>query len=230
MICKNNPSMISAQNLCFSYPLRKNKFHLDKYVALQDVSFELFKGETLGILGLNGAGKTTLLRILAGILEPDSGIINFYNHTASMLSIGAGFIPYLTGRENVYLSGLLLGMGKKDIDERIEEIEEFADISSYFDNPVASYSTGMRARLGFSIALQINSDVVLIDEVFGVGDFKFQRKSSKTLRLLIESNKSAVVVSHNQQLISKLCDRALLLRDGRVEHIGPTNETLSFFK
>ena len=199
------------------------------YWALNDISFSLYRGETLGVIGRNGAGKSTLLRLLAGINKPDKGTIKNNNCKISLLTLQAGFIPQLTGRENAILSGMLLGISKKVIKSRMHEIMDFSELGEFIDQPISSYSTGMRARLGFSVAIQIDPDVLLIDEVLGVGDAVFRKKSSDVIRQRIRSNKTVVLVSHDQQTISKLCDRAVWIDKGYSKAEGDTKAVLKAY-
>lgn len=222
-------TMLAMREVAFYYKVRRSLLRRDKIWALNGVSLELKSGEALGIVGRNGSGKSTLLRLLAGIFKPDRGTISTDGHSVSMLSLGAGFIPYLTGRENVILSGLTLGMKKGVILDRLGEIEEFAEIGEYFDRPTSSYSTGMRARLGFSIAFQLDPDILLIDEVFGVGDTGFQDKSSRMMRKKIRAQKSVIMVAHNALIVRRLCDRAIILNNGEVEAVGEVNEVMDLY-
>ncbi|MFW5450521.1 MAG: ABC transporter ATP-binding protein [Methylophagaceae bacterium] len=205
---------ISVRNVGVAYRQKAGMFRSKKYWALKDISFDLFHGETLGIIGRNGVGKSTLLRLLTGIISPDKG--SFINHgvTASLLSLQLGFVPYLTGRENVILSGMMLGLSKSQILNKMDEIQIYADVGVFFDQPVQVYSSGMRSRVGFSIAIYTDADVILLDEVLGVGDTDFRKKSAKTMRDMIKSNKTIVLVSHSMKLIQEICDRVIFIDDG----------------
>jgi lipopolysaccharide transport system ATP-binding protein len=222
--------VIEAKNVAYYYVKRKGYFSSHKFWALKDVSFALHKGESLGVIGRNGAGKTTLLQLLAGIISPDEGSLINHGYTASLLSLQAGFIPYLTGRENTYLSGMILGIGMRDIREKMEEIKEFSGLEDFFDQPVGSYSSGMRARLGFSIAFQLDPDVLLVDEVLGVGDEIFKEKSSKAMKDKIRSNKTVVLVSHSISTIQELCDRAVWIEGGVTRAEGKTEHVIKEYK
>lgn len=217
---------IEFNNVGFHFLIRKCYFSKEKYWALKNVSFNLYKGESLGIIGRNGAGKTTLLKLLGGIFSPDRGKVINYGVSTSLLSLQTGFIPYLTGRENAFLNGMYLGMKKKQIAEHIEEIHKFSGLGDFFYQPISSYSSGMRARLGFSVAAQLDPDVLLIDEVLGVGDRDFKEKSSKKIHGLLESDKTVVLVSHSPAAIKNLCDRAVLIEDGETVLEGGTEEVL----
>ena len=192
-----------------SLPWKNNKFW-----ALHDVSFKVHRGETLGIIGRNGAGKSTLLKILAGIIRPDIGTIQRADVTVAMQSVGAGFDSRLTGRQNIFLNGLLLGMDKRCICQRVEDIIALADIGEFIDEPVRHYSSGMRARLGFSIAYFIDTDIILIDEALAAGDQAFKEKASVLIKEKIKSDHTVVLVSHSMPLVKELCDRVIQVEDG----------------
>ncbi|RMH21257.1 MAG: ABC transporter ATP-binding protein [Acidobacteria bacterium] len=198
--------------------------------ALHDVSLTLYKGETLGVIGRNGAGKTSLLKVLTGILKPDRGTMINHGYRAALLSLQVGFVPYLSGRENAILSGLLLGMKRREIDDKMADIVAFAELEELFDEPLGTYSAGMRARLGFSVAVHVDPDVLLIDEVFGVGDADFIRKSRKVMRQKMRSDKTVVLVSHNTREIRQLCDRAVWIHHGKSVCEGPPDEVLRAYQ
>lgn len=206
-------------NVCsvgVSYRQRTGMLRYKTFWGLRDVSFKLYAGETLGIIGGNGAGKSTLLRLLAGIIEPDKGWIWRHPGTvASLLALNVGFRPELNGRENALLSGMLLGMKLADINNKLEQIRVFSDLGDFFEEPVGAYSTGMRARLGFAVAIHADPDILLIDEVLGVGDESFKLKSQKAMREKIKANKTVVLVSHSMEAILELSDRVLWLKDGQ---------------
>ena len=193
-----------------SLPWNDNKFW-----ALHDVSFQVNSGETVGIIGRNGAGKSTLLKILAGIIKPDRGSISRADVTITMQSFGAGFDERLTGRQNIFLSGLLLGMDKQQIFKRVDEIIDLADIGEFIDEPIKHYSSGMRSRLGFSIAYYVDTDVILIDEVLAAGDQAFKEKTSELIKVKIKSNRTVVLVSHDMPKVNELCDRVIQIENGR---------------
>ena len=186
----------------------------NKYWALHDVSFKVYRGQTVGIIGRNGAGKSTLLKIMAGIIKPDKGKVNRAKVTITMQSLGAGFEPRLTGRQNIFLSGLLLGMEKKHIQKCVDKIIELADIGDFIDEPIKHYSSGMRSRLGFSIAYYVDTDVMLIDEALAAGDLAFQEKASKLIKEKIKSDKTVILVSHWIPTVEELCDRTIQIEDG----------------
>lgn len=198
--------------------------------ALEDISLSLSKGETLGVIGRNGAGKSTLLRLLAGIIRPDRGKYINNGYQASLLSLQVGFVGHLSGRENIILSGLLLGMNLRGIKEKIDEVIEFAELEEFIDEPIETYSSGMKARLGFSAAFHVDPDILLIDEVLGVGDAEFVEKSKEVMRKRIRSDKTVVLVSHNANVVRALCDRSVWIDKGRSVAEGRTTEVLEKYE
>ncbi len=198
----------------------------ERYWAVHDVSFNLYRGETLGVIGRNGSGKSTLLKLLAGIFRPNRGELINRGGQAALLSLQIGFLPGLSGRENAILSGMLLGLHKRQVKERLEAIKEFSELGEFFEQPVQTYSSGMSARLGFSVAFQLDPDILLIDEVLGVGDDHFRAKSTAVMREKIRSNKTIVLVSHSEPTIRQLCDRAVWIEDGVTQAEGATDEVL----
>ena len=205
--------VLSLRNVGFSYR-RKGAGHDRTYWALKDVSFDLHHGEALGVIGRNGAGKSTLLRLMAGITRPDRGTLVNNGYTASLLSLQVGFVPYLTGRKNAILSSLLLGLKYTEVEEKMLSIIKFAELGDFIDQPIATYSSGMKARLGFSVAFHADPDVLLIDEVLGVGDADFKEKSTAVMKEKIRSDKTVVMVSHSASTIQELCTRAVWIEDG----------------
>lgn len=204
------------------------KFSKTEYFeAVKGVSFEVEKGQILGIVGKNGSGKSTLLRAIAGIFSPDEGTIDLHGHSISLLSIGVGFQSKLTGRENIYLSGMLLGFDRNQIDEKLDEIIEFAELGSFIDRPVKTYSSGMYSKLAFSITAVLETEIMLIDEVLSVGDAKFRKKSYEKMRSLITNkDRTVLIVSHDAGTLRKLCDTILWIHEGEMKAIGPTEEVL----
>jgi lipopolysaccharide transport system ATP-binding protein len=197
---------------------------------LQEITLSVFEGETFGIIGRNGAGKSTLLRLLAKILQPDRGKILFQQGVyGSLLSLQVGFVPYLSGRENILLSGLLLGASRKQIRHLEAAIVEYAELAAFIEEPIHTYSTGMRARLGFAIAVHIDPPVLLIDEILGVGDRQFAAKAVQTLTERMASDRTVVLVSHNAELVRRTCSRIVWLEHGRIRQIGPCEEVLDAY-
>jgi len=218
--------VLRAEDVAVSYRKNAGLFNPKKFWALKDVSFDLFHGETLGVIGGNGAGKSTLLRLLAGIIAPDKGRITHDALNISLLGLSVGFISHLTGRNNAVLSGMLMGMRREEIEGKIDDIIEFAEIGEFIDEPVRSYSSGMRARLGFSVAIQADPDILLIDETLGVGDARFAKKSSRAMRQKIKSNKTIVLVSHSEKMIRRMCDRVVWIDKGVTRREGDTNSIM----
>ena len=201
--------------------------HQDDVVwALRDVSFELEKGQVLGMIGGNGAGKSTLLRVLSGITEPTSGRVTMHGRAASVLEVGTGFHPDLTGRENVYLNATILGMRKAEVDENFDEIVAFSGVEKFIDTPVKRYSSGMAVRLAFAVAAHLETEILLIDEVLAVGDATFQKKCLARMAELAASGRTLIFVSHNLAAVSSLCTAVLVLDSGTVETYGPAEEAI----
>lgn len=217
---RSKSPIIQLKNVGLSYRRRKGLFRHDKYWALKDVSFSLYQGETLGVIGRNGVGKSSLLRVLAGIVKPDSGTLIRGEQTASLLSLQAGFIPQVSGRMNILLGGMLLGLSKKEVLSKMDEIIAFSGLNEFIDVPVSTYSSGMRARLGFSIAYQCDPNIILIDEVMGVGDKDFRKVSSNVMKDRIHSDRTVVIVSHSIPLLRELCDRVVWIEEGMTKGEG----------
>jgi len=196
------------------------------FLALDDISLTVRQGETLGVIGHNGAGKSTMLKHFAGIMTPTSGTIEVRGRLSALIEVGAGFHPDLTGRENVYLSGVILGMSRAEVARKFDAIVEFAGLGPFIDTPVKRYSTGMFARLGFAVAAHLEPNILVIDEVLSVGDFVFQQKSLRKMRDIAASGATVVFVSHNLKAVSELCRRAVLLDGGRIVADGPTDEVI----
>ena len=202
----------------------------EEFWALKDVSFEVKKGDVLGIIGPNGGGKSTILKLLSRIMQPNKGEIKIEGKLAALIEVTAGFHPELTGRENVYLNGTILGMRKKEIDSKFEEIVEFSGIREFIDTPVKRYSSGMYSRLGFSVAAHMDPDILLVDEVLAVGDMAFQAKCTEKMRELLKSNTTIVLVSHNLSLIQNLCKRVILLNRGEIKKVGTPEEVIPYYE
>ena len=199
----------------------------DGYVwALKDVSFELNRGDVLGVIGRNGAGKSTLLKLLSKITSPTEGEIKYKGKVASLLEVGTGFHPELTGLENIYLNGSILGMTKKEITAKLDEIIEFSGCSAYIDTPVKRYSSGMLVRLGFSVAAHLEPDILVVDEVLAVGDLEFQNKCIGKMSEVSKSGRTVIFVSHNMQAVGKLCTKGIYLKNGKLQSAGDIEDVL----
>jgi ABC-type polysaccharide/polyol phosphate transport system ATPase subunit len=207
--------------------LARNRAGPTEVEALRDVSLAIEPGESVGLIGRNGSGKTTLLRLIAGIIKPTAGRVEAGGRVASLLELGAGFHPDFSGRDNVYLNGSLYGLKRRTIDERFDEIVAFAELEAFKDVPVRTYSSGMYMRLGFAVAAHIDADVLLLDEVFAVGDEEFQRKCFGKIFEFKQRGGTIVFVSHDAASVERLCERAVLLRNGRVELDGSTQEAIA---
>ena len=201
----------------------------DEIWALRDVSFEVRRGEVLGIIGGNGAGKSTLLKVLSRITEPTRGVARCWGRTASLLEVGTGFHPELTGRENVYLSGAILGMRKAEVDRKLDAIVAFSGLERFLDTPVKRYSSGMAVRLAFSVAAHLEPEILIIDEVLAVGDADFRAKSVKKITDFVSGGSTVLFVSHNLHAVRGLCRRALGLKAGRIEVSGPTDDVVDWY-
>jgi lipopolysaccharide transport system ATP-binding protein len=197
-----------------------------EFWALKDVSFSLTRGQAFGIIGGNGAGKSTILKLLTGIMLPTRGTVHVAGRISALIEVGAGFHPDLTGRENIFLNGTILGMTRDEIRQRFDAIVDFSGLEEFIDTPVKRYSSGMYARLGFSVAAHVDPDVLLVDEVLSVGDYLFQLKCVERMNSVIANGATVVFVSHNLQAVAKLCQSSLLLERGAVQMIGPTAEVI----
>lgn len=199
--------------------------------ALKDISLELFKGESLGVIGRNGMGKSTLLRVMAGIIKPSRGSISLKKGcTASLLSLQVGFVPHLSGRENIFLSSLILGMRYAQIEQQFPKIVAFAELEDAIDKPISTYSDGMKARLGFAVSYQMDPDILLVDEVLGVGDAAFREKSAEVMKQRIRSDRTVVLVSHNPMTLRELCTRAVWIEQGVYKAQGTVDEVLQAYE
>lgn len=207
----------------------KRKLLYNEFISLNHVTFSIQKGDVLGIVGLNGAGKSTLLKILAGVLKPTSGSVSVKGSIAPLIEVGAGFDPELTARENIYLNGAILGYSRKFIDSKFDEIIEFAELERFVNVPVKNFSSGMYTRLGFSIATIVNPEILIVDEVLSVGDFKFQEKSKKRIEELMSGGTTVILVSHDNDIIKKMCNKVLWLESGRIKMYGDTQVVLDAY-
>ena len=223
--------VISYQNLKKT-SIKKTLLHLkrqkpDRFVAVKGISFYVREGEILGIIGKNGSGKSTTLNALAGIFSPDSGSIDLNGHSISLLSIGVGFIREMTGRENITLSGMLLGFTEEQVKAKEQEIIDFAEIGEFIEMPVRTYSSGMYSKLAFSITAILETDIMLIDEVLSVGDQKFKKKSYEKMKSLISNkDRTVVIVSHSIETLKQLCDTVMWMHEGQIKRIGDPDEVL----
>jgi lipopolysaccharide transport system ATP-binding protein len=201
-----------------------------EFWALNDVSFEIDRGEILGVFGPNGAGKTTILKLASHVTYPSSGRINVKGRISSLIELGAGFHPDLTGRENVYLNGVILGLKKREIDRLFDQIVEFAGVTQFIDTPVKRFSSGMYARLGFSVAVHVNPEILLVDEVLSVGDRSFQVKCIERMKQICKSGTTIIFVSHNMRAIGGLCNKGLFLNKGQIQYLGPVRQALQEYQ
>jgi len=203
---------------------------IQRFFALTDISFDLKQGRILGIIGKNGSGKSTLLKAIAGIFTPDKGIIDLQNNRASLLSLGVGFQTSLSGLDNIYLSGMLLGIKRKEIHKNVEEIIEFSELDDFIYKPVNTYSSGMVSKLAFSISSILDTDILLIDEVLSVGDVGFRKKSfEKIHKIISDKTKTVLLVSHDENMIRSQCDEVIWLEQGKIIKHGDTNDTVDAY-
>lgn len=223
---------VEFSNVTVTYPRTIRRGFLKKslsqgFTAVDNLSFSIDQGDVLGIIGKNGAGKSTSLSLVAGIIGPTSGEVNTFGNTSTLLSINAGFIPTLTGRKNIYLLGLALGIRKNVIGDAMADIVDFSELGDFIDKPVETYSSGMKARLGFSTAIMLEPDILLIDEVFGVGDRNFKKKSSDAITQKLKGNSTAIIVSHSENLIKNVCTKALWIEKGKLIQFGDPKEVIN---
>ena len=198
--------------------------------AVKNLSFSVNRGEVLGIVGKNGSGKSTLLRSIAGIFSPNAGSIDLHGHTVSLMALGIGFISRLSGRENIVLSGMLLGFSEKEIENKLQEIIDFSELGEFIDRPVETYSSGMHSKLAFAITAMLETDIMLVDEVLSVGDSRFKKKSFAKMReLIMDVNTTVLIVSHSMETLRSLCDRVLWIHDGVLKEIGDTETVLQHY-
>lgn len=211
--------------------LKLKKSKTEVFEAVKGVTFDVEKGKILGIIGKNGSGKSTLLRSIAGIFSADSGSINLYGNSVSLLSIGVGFQKKLAGYENIFLSGMLLGFSEEEIKEKIDSIIEFSELKDFIYKPVSTYSSGMYSKLAFSITAILETDIMLIDEVLSVGDIKFKEKSYNKMKELInDDNRTVVIVSHSLGTLKELCNEILWLHEGKIKEIGNPKEVIAHYE
>lgn len=231
---------IELKDVCINYRIlnatsvQKRFFHRKQrefiFEAVKHVSFAVEEGGILGIIGKNGSGKSTLLRSIAGVFSPNGGEIDLKGHSVSLMALGVGFKDTLTGRENIMLSGMLLGFTQRQILEKMEEIIAFAEIGEFIDRPVRTYSSGMHSKLAFAITAMLETDIMLVDEVLSVGDERFRRKSLEKMKsLILDRNRTVIIVSHSTDTLQELCDRILWIHDGEIREIGAPQEVLEHY-
>ena len=208
----------------------KKDLRFNEFWALREVSFDIKKGERLGVLGLNGSGKSTLLKIVSGVLKPTTGSIETRGKIAPLLELGAGFSKEYTGRENIYLYGSVLGFTKEFLDDKFDEIVDFSGLGEFIDVPIKNYSSGMKARLGFSIATVVEPDILILDEVLSVGDKKFKRKSEKKIMDMFDKGVTVLFVSHSLEQVQRLCDKAIILDGGHLVAKGSVDKVARIYK
>ena len=213
----------------FIRTIKRDKSKKFKIHALKDVSFQIYRGEKVGIIGYNGAGKSTLLNVITGIYSPDAGEVTTYGRISPLLSLGAGFDYNFSGRRNIILNGAVLGYDKEFLESKIDEIIEFSELGKFIDIPIKNYSAGMLAKLGFSIATSVNPDILIIDEILGVGDVNFQKKSADKMRSLMDGGTTVLLVSHSIPQIRELCDKAIWMDDGKLREIGEVNKVCDHY-
>ncbi len=227
----NKNCLLSANQIGLAYERRSGLFSKEQFWAIRNLSFELESGHSLAIIGPNGAGKSTLLRVMAGIVLPSEGFVETRpGLTATLLTLNAGLQANLSGRINAIMTGMLLGMSRREAETLLPAIQEFSELGEFFDEPVATYSSGMRARLGFATAINARADLLLIDEVLGVGDRNFRIKSGAVLKERIQSDQTVVMVSHNLDLIADTCDRAVWIEKGSLKLSGPVDDVLTAYE
>jgi len=200
-----------------------------EFWAVDDVSFELRRGETLGLIGPNGSGKSTILKMINGIFMPDKGIVKIKGRMSALIEVSAGFHPMLTGRENIYINGAIIGMNKSEIDNKFDEIVDFAEIGEFIDSPVKHYSSGMYVRLGFAVAVHTDPDILLIDEVLSVGDINYRMKCVEKIKEFQKTGKAIIFVSHEMSTVKKICQRCIWNQDGKIREIGDSNQIVDHF-
>jgi lipopolysaccharide transport system ATP-binding protein len=206
------------------------KIKSNKFLALENISFEVKDKDVVGIIGKNGAGKSTTLGLIAGVLKPTSGKVEVNGRIAPLLELGAGFHPDLTGRENIVLNGILLGMTKKEILSKLDSIIEFSELGEFIDQPIRIYSSGMLSRLGFSVAVHVDPEILLIDEVLSVGDFKFQEKSKNKIYEFKERGKTIIFVSHDIEMVKELCDKVVLIHEHKLLYQGDVEKGVELYE
>ena len=241
-IIESTDSAIEVNNVSMKFNLSKDKIlglkeyiikalkrqlFFEEFWALKDVSFTVKKGEVFGIMGLNGAGKSTLLKIIAGVFRPTHGTVKVVGEVAPLLELGAGFDPEFSARDNVYMNGAMYGHSPKYMDAKFKEIIDFAELWDFIDVAIKNYSSGMVARLGFAIATSVDPDILIVDEILGVGDYKFQEKCERRISAMIDRGVTVLLVSHNISKVREMCTHALLLKNGSIVCIGAVDDVYS---
>ena len=214
----------------FNKEKRKEKKRKTEFWALSDVKFEVAKGEVVGFIGSNGAGKSTLLKVISGVMKPTKGIVKAYGNICPMIELGAGFDPQLTARENIYLNGAVMGYSKNLLDSKFDEIVEFSELKDFLDVPVQNFSSGMVARLAFSIATIVEPEILIVDEILSVGDIAFQAKSESKMLSMINGGTTVLYVSHSLESIKKICDKVVWLEKGKIKKIGDVSLCDEYYK
>lgn len=217
------------KNFLFNFPQSVMTLKQEQFEALCDISFEIYKGENFGIIGNNGAGKSTALGLIAGVLEPNRGRVVVRGRISPLLALGAGFHPELTGKENIVLNGVLMGLSRREVWRKMDEIIEFSELGDFIDRPIRVYSSGMLARLGFAVVAHLDPEILLIDEVLGVGDIRFQKKCLDKMMSFRESGVTIVLVTHSVASVTNICDRALWIEDHRIKMLGDPTEIVESY-
>ena len=218
------------KELLFNPKRALSLFRGRQYLAIENISFTVEKGEAVALIGRNGAGKSTSLGLVAGVIKPTAGKVTTRGRVASMLELGGGFHPELTGRENIYLNATLLGLRRKEVQQRLDKIIDFSELGEFIDEPIRVYSSGMLAKLGFSVITQVDPDVLIIDEVLAVGDIAFQAKCIKTIREFKSRGVTILFVSHNMKDVEKICDRVVWIENHKLKEIGPAKDVVEKYK
>lgn len=223
-------NFVGIKNFLFNLPKTIRSLRQNKFCALKNVSFKIYKGETIGIIGKNGAGKSTILGLIAKVLKPTSGKILVNGRVVGLLELSAGFHPDLTGYENIILNGILFGLTRQEVLSKIDDIINFSELGEFINQPIRTYSSGMLARLGFSVAINISADILLIDEVLAVGDVEFQKKCYKRIEEVKRQNKTIIFVSHDLDAVKQLCSRVILLHQGEIIKDGKPEDVVEFYR
>ena len=210
--------------------LAKHQLMVQKFYALRDINLEVKRGDSVALIGVNGSGKSTLLKVIAGVLHPTTGSVQVHGSIAPMIELGAGFDPELTARENIFLNGAVLGHGHKFMEAHFQSIVDFAELWDFVDVPVKNFSSGMVARLGFAIATEVSADVLVVDEILAVGDFRFQQKCKERISQMMENGTTLLFVSHNEEQVKELCKRAVWLRHGKLMADGTVEEVCNLYR